>query len=84
MIKFVLSIFSDSLTITALNKLKDILPQSKLRNVYHVLVKGNIRDADVVWGSVSPSEMSTLQSLQHRTLSIVKALKSRISGQLDG
>ena len=40
--------------------------------MYYALIESHIRYADVVWGSVSPSEMSALQRLQDRALSIVK------------
>ena len=61
--------------LSALNKIKDTLPQSKLCSAYHALVKSHIRYADVVWGNVSHSEVSTLQRLQNRALSILKNSK---------
>ena len=61
--------------LSALNKLKDVLPQSELCSVYYALVQSHIRQADVVWGNVSYSELSALQRLQSQALSIVKNAK---------
>ena len=39
--------------LTSLKKLKNILPQSQLSNVYRALVESHMRYADVIWGSLS-------------------------------
>ena len=39
--------------LTSLKKLKNILPQSQLSNVYRALVKSHMRYADVIWGRLS-------------------------------
>ena len=56
---------------SSLKKLKDVLPQSKLCDVYHALFESHIRYGDVVWGTISSSELQALQSLQNRALSII-------------
>ena len=61
--------------LSSLKKLKDVLPQSKLCDVYHALFESHIRYGDVVWGTISSSELQTLQSLQNRALSIINRAK---------
>ena len=58
-----------------LEKLKNILPQSKLCYVYQALVKSHIRYTDVVWGNLPKTKLHTLQCFQDRTLSIIKYAK---------
>ena len=57
--------------LSSLKKLKDVLPQSKLCDVYHALFESHIRYGNVVWGTISSSELQALQSLQNRALSII-------------
>ena len=56
--------------LSSLKKLRDILPQSRLCDVYHALFESHIRYGNVVWGTISSSELQALQSLQNRSLSI--------------
>ena len=58
--------------LSSLKKLKDVLPQSKLCDVYHALFESHIRYGNVVWGSISSSELQALQRLQNRALSIIE------------
>ena len=58
--------------LSSLKKLKDVLPQSKLCDVYHALFESHIRYGNVVWGSISSSELQTLQRLQNIALSIIE------------
>ena len=58
--------------LSSLKKLKDVLPQSKLCDVYHPLFESHIRYGNVVWGSISSSELQALQRLQNRALSIIE------------
>ena len=58
--------------LSSLNKFKDVLPQSKLCDVYHALFESHIRYGNVVWGSISSSELQALQRLQNRALSIIE------------
>lgn len=55
-----------------MKKLKDVLPQSKLCDVYHALFESHIRYGNVVWGTISSSELQALQRLQNRALSIIE------------
>ena len=55
----------------SLRKLKSILPQSSLSNVYRALVESHIRYADVVWGSLSNGKIESLQRLQDRAVSLI-------------
>ena len=65
--------------LASLKKLKDILPQSQLKNVYHALIESHMRYANVVWGSLSNSRIESLQRLQDRAISIIDT--SRITDQ---
>ena len=48
----------------SLRRLKNILPQSSLSNVYRALIESHIRYADVIWGSLSNTKIEFLQRLQ--------------------
>ena len=48
--------------LAALRKLKNILPQSKLLDVYRALVESHLRYANVVWGALPSTKLSTLQN----------------------
>jgi len=50
----------------SLRRLKSILPQSSLCNVYRALIESHIRYADVIWAKIE-----FLQRLQDRTVSII-------------
>ena len=39
--------------LSSLKKFKDVLPQSKLCDVYHALFESHIRYGNVVWGTIS-------------------------------
>ena len=56
-----------------MKKLKDILPQSMLFQVYKALVQSHLRYADVVWGSLSNTKISALQGMQNRGLDSIEA-----------
>ena len=58
-----------------MKKLKDVLPQSKLCDVYRALFEIHIRYGNVVWGSLSSAELQTLQRLQNRALSIIASAR---------
>ena len=66
--------------LAAMKKLRGILPQSMLFQVYKALVEIHLRYADVVWGSLSNTKITTLQRLQNRALEIIQA--SKIKGSL--
>ena len=61
--------------LSSLKMLKGVLPQSKLCDVYHTLFESHIRYGNVVWVTISSSELHALQSLQNRALSIIDRAK---------
>ena len=66
--------------LSSLKKLKDVLPQSKLCDVYHALFESHLRYGNVLWGSILSSELQALQRFQNRTLPIIK--RARFKGQI--
>ena len=54
--------------LASLKKLKNIISQSQLMEVYYALVESHLRYANVVWGSLSDTKMEVLQRLQNRAL----------------
>ena len=56
-----------------MKKLKGILLQSLLFQVYKALVESLLRSADVVWGSLSTTKISALQRLQNRASGPIEA-----------
>ena len=50
--------------VQSLRRLKSILPQSSLSNVYRALIESHIRYADVIWGSLSNTKIEFLERLQ--------------------
>ena len=65
--------------LSALKKLKNILPQSKLCGVYHALVESHLRYGNAVWGSLSNTNLQTLQRLQNRAFSIIENARRKDS-----
>ena len=61
--------------IWAIKRLKNILPQSQLCKVYYALVESQLRYGDVVWGSLSETNLAAFQRLQTRALEIIKSAK---------
>ena len=59
--------------LSSLKKLQNVLPQSKLCDVYRALFESHLRY--VVWGSLSSTKLQTLQCLQNRALSIIESAK---------
>ena len=57
----------------SLKRLKNILPQSSLSNVYRVPVESHMRYADIIWGSPSNSKIESLQRLQGGAISMIHA-----------
>ena len=57
--------------LAALKKLKNVVPQLQLYNVYYALVESHLRYADVIWGSLSKKKLAALQRLQDRACSII-------------
>ena len=65
--------------LAAMKKLKGILPQSMLFQVYKALVESHLRYADVVWGSLFETKITALQRLQNRAFEIIQGLKIKDS-----
>ena len=61
----------------SLRRLKGILPQSSLSNVYRALIETHIRYSDVVWGSLSNSKIEFLQRLQNRAVSMIQTSRKK-------
>ncbi len=68
--------------LASLKKLKNILPQSQLSNVYRALVESHMRYADVIWGSLSNSRKESLQRLQNRAISMIDTSKIKMNGRI--
>ena len=52
----------------SLRRLKSILPQSSLSNVYRAQIESHTRYADLIWGSLSNKQTEFLQRLQDRAV----------------
>ena len=56
--------------LAALKKLKNVIPQFRLCNIYYALIESHLRYADVIWSSLSKTKIAALQHLQDRACSI--------------
>ena len=65
--------------LAAMKKLKGILTQSILFQVYKALVESHLRYADVVWRSLSNPEIRALQRLQNRAFEFIQGSKIKDS-----
>ena len=65
-------LYSHEEGLTSLKKLKNILPQSQLSNIYRDLVESHMRYADVIKSSLSKSRKESLQCLQDRAISMIR------------
>ena len=63
--------------LASIRKLKNILPQSQLLNVYQALVESHLRYANVIWGTLSDTKISTLQKYQNRALDLIESSKMK-------
>ena len=61
--------------LAALRKLENILPQSKLLEVYRALVESHLKCANVVWGALPSTKLSTLQKYQNRAFNLIETSK---------
>ena len=61
--------------ISSLRKLKDILPQRKLEQVYKALFESHLRYGDIVWNALSNTKLSKLQRLQIRARKLIENAK---------
>ena len=65
--------------LTALKKLKNIIPQSQLFSLYYALIESHLRYADVIWCSLSKTKLASLQCLQDRACSIIASARIKDS-----
>ena len=61
----------------SLRRLKSILPQSSLNNVFRALVESHIRYADVIWGRLSNTRIESLQRLQDTAVSMIHTSRKK-------
>ena len=61
--------------LSSLKSLKNILPHSKLCDVYRALFESYLHHGNVVRESQWSSELQTLHSLQNRALSIIESAR---------
>ena len=54
-------------------ELRNILPQSKLGQVYRVLLESHLRYSDESWGSLSNTKLDHLQRLQNREWMLIES-----------
>ena len=59
----------------SLRKLKSVLPQSQLLYVYRALLEGDLRYANVVWGALPSTTLSTLQQYRNRAFNLIESSK---------
>ena len=59
--------------LSSLRKLKNILPQTKLDQVYEALLESHLRYSDELWGSLSNTKLDHLQRLQTRARILIES-----------
>ncbi len=59
----------------SLRKLKNILPQKKLDQVYKALFESHLRYGNIVWGSLSETKLAHLQRLQTKARGLIEGAK---------
>ena len=65
--------------LSSMRKLKNILPQTKLDQVYKALLESHLRYSDEIRGSLSNTKLDHLQHLQTRARTLIES-----SGLKDG
>ena len=63
--------------LASLKKLKNIISQSQLMEVYYALVESHLKYANVVWGSLSDTKIEALQRLQNRAFDIIDSSRHK-------
>ena len=58
--------------LSSLWKLKNILPQSQLDQVYKALLESHLRYCDKLWGELSNTKLDHLQRLQNRARTLIE------------
>ena len=49
--------------LAALKRLKNVIPQSQISNIYYALIESHLRIAEVIWRSLSKTKIGTFQRL---------------------
>ena len=57
--------------LSSILKLKNILPQTKLDQVYRALLESHLRYCNQIWGSLSNTKLDHLQRLQNRARTLM-------------
>ena len=70
--------------IGSLRKLKDILPQRKLKQVYRTLFESHLCYGDIVWNALSNTKLSKLQRLQIRARRLIEMPNTKMDGTVIG
>ena len=52
---------NDSRGLAALKRLKNVIPQFQLCNVYYALIESHLCYADIIWGSLLKTKIAGLQ-----------------------
>ena len=58
--------------LSSLRRLNNILPQSKLDQVYKALLESHLRYSDELWGNLSNTKLDHLQRLQNRARTLIE------------
>ena len=62
---------------SSIRKLANILPQTKLEQVYRAIVESHLRYGNEVWGSLSDTRLDHLQHLQDRARKLIENAYSK-------
>ena len=64
----------------SIRKLRQILPQTKLFQVYRALVESQLRYGHLLWGHLSVNKLQNVQNLQDRAISLIPSapIKDRV------
>ena len=65
----------DQSCLSAIRKLKDFLPQSKLVAVYGALIESHLRYGNILWGCISDTKHDAPQKLQSRAKFLIENSK---------
>ena len=68
----------------SIKKLKDLVQQKQLDNVYRALIESHLKYANVFCGSIPNSKIEISQNLQDRAPTLIEGLKSKTTGHIIG
>ena len=58
----------------SIRKLRPLLPQSQLFQVYRALVESHLRYGNLLWGHLSATKLNNLQKLQDRAMTLIQCM----------